>query len=591
MKSLFIMMILLASASGDETSQTDWSGGGGFQGPVSIWTDQFYLSDSVTSSIPEEILLGVSLNPLLDTIPFIHTGCNSIPPVWGDVNDDGFTDFIGLSSGLDSIYWRENPGVPGAEWIRHHVWKFEEVKDFCGLVYEDEFTGIVVGYTDPWEDEIVVDILAYYLPGSWHLYHIGFLGDDNYPLGLTTGDLDGNGLGDIVGWLWASDAIVVWWDCVPGDFEFLIGPHCPSLVELHDCDGDGDCELFVETSYLPSSRIYWNNGTSFTVQYIGDLYYTGAKAVADLDGGAYWEVAFVMFSELYIYRYTAGSGWDYHFITDWAASPPRFTDLNEDGEMDLMIYRDNELAVLYNMGQGQTWLEARMNTGIPGGHLVFTDINGDSDTDFTLHNSNYGEIVWFDWEGCPFYGRGYLESTWLDPEMDSVWDIISFGSNQPDQTDITVAVRTADDIADPPRWSPELESGADISPYCSADQPYFQYRLNLYSNDPEVTPSVTDVSLEWTTSLEGSSISVGTAFRPVQNPSNRASLLVSLPADGDCFIEIYDIAGRKIVSTEHTFTGGIDQVIQLPVLPAGLYHSRLVSPDSIHSTRFVITAD
>ena len=583
-------MILLAPAFGDETSQTDWSGGGGFQGPVSIWTDQFFLSDSVTSSIPEEIILGVSLNPELDTIPFLYNGCNTIPPVWGDVNHDGFTDFIGLSSGKDSIYWRENPGVPDLEWVRHHAWKFEEVKDICGLVYEDEFTGIVVGYTDPWEDEIVVDILAYYLPGSWYLYHIGFLGDDNYPLGLTTGDLDGNGLGDIVGWLWAEDAIVVWWDCVPGDYEFLIGPHCPGLVEMHDCDGDGDCELFVETSWLPSSRIYWNTGTAFTLQYIGDLYYTGCKAVADLDGGTYLEIAFAMFNDLYIYRYTAGTGWDYHFITAGARSP-RFTDLNEDGEMDLIFYLNDELVILYNMGQGQSWLEVRTNTGIPGdGHLVFTDINGDSDLDFTVHNY-WGEIVWFDWEGCPYCSYGYLESTWLNPEMDPVWDIISFESTQPDQTDITVQVRTADEIAEPPRWSPELESGADISPYCSADQPYFQYRLNLYSNDPEVTPSVTDVSLDWTTDLEGSSNSVETVFRPVENPSNHASLLVNLPVEGVCFIEIYDIMGRKIVSLEQTFAGGIDQVIVLPILPAGLYHSRLLSPGSIHGTRFVVTAD
>ncbi len=586
MKNTSLLMLLIFAvpfrALSSESVQIDWSGGGGLGGPVAQWGDQYHWAHSVCTDITGEVTLGALVNPQIDTLNVV---CGETSK-WADVNNDGYTDAVCLNTPRDSLYWLENPAVPGEQWARHHIASREHIWDFGEVIYEGQFYGVAVAYTIPYEDETQVGVFYYPSSGyNWMLMDIGILGEKNYTVTLETGDLDNNGYPDIVAAEWAYDNVAVWWNCSAGVPETILQPHTPYVKQLEDCDGDGDLEVFIETGWIPSSRIYWNTASGFQCQYIGDCYYTGTKAVADLDGGEYHEIAFSMFEDLYIYRHMAEDGWVLQQIASFT-SVPLFYDINTDGDQDIVTCHGGELTYLYNLGQGNAWREGRLSGGYPS-RIAATDIDGDSVPDITLYSPG-GPAYWFLPQGEGYASSGFLESTWLCPETDPAWNSITYEWLETPETQVSIQVRTTDDLSSPPDWSPELPSGADITPYCSEDEEYFQYRLNLFSNSPDETPTVTAVFLNWTSPVEGSQEGIPVIFAPLFTPSRNPRLLVRLPEGNSCRIDVFDIAGRLCRFEALDLSPGEEGLCVLSNLPAGVYHARLHSGTRELYTRFVV---
>lgn len=575
---LLIGVVTLPGFSSVST-QNDWSGGDGAGGPVTQWDNQYSWAYSVCTDIAGEVTLGALVDPEIHPLNMV---CGEIAR-WVDVNKDGCTDVIFLNSSRDSLYWLENPVTQGAPWLRHHITTQEYIWDFGEAMYQGEYYGVVVAYTTSYEDETLVSL--FYGPYYW--VDIGTLGDKDYSVSLETGDLDNNGYYDIVAAKYAWDEVVVWWNCAAGIPEAIMGPHTPFVTQMEDCDGDGDLEIFIETGWTPSSRIYWNTSSGFQGQYIGDCYFTTRKAVADLDGGAFSEIAFSMFNDLYIYRFTSEDGWELQKIAS-NTSTPLFYDINEDGESDIITFFGGELIYLYNLGQGNTWREGRFSAGIPA-RLASTDIDGDSTPDIALYFPDC-PAYWVLPQGEGYASEGFLESTWLNPETDLGWNSISFESYGAPGTEVTIQVRSATDVSSPPDWSPELASGSDITAYCSGDDENFQYRLNLYSNSTDESPTVVSVSLDWTTSVEQPSESAVFSFLPLSNPSQLPQLLIQLPNESRCCLKIYDVAGRLCRSSVLTVFAGEERLCAIPSLPAGVYHASLLAGNRELHTRFVVTS-
>lgn len=588
---LCLFFLILSIVYADSVTQTDWSAGDGFPGPTSTWGNTFDSSDSITWNNQSELRLEVLLDLIVEVLPISFGYPISIPPIWADVNRDGYTDVLYVPSTNNSVYWIENPGDIQDDWALHYIDSFNEIQSISEFLYQGAFYGFAVAYQEQYGDENVVDFCRNFsAPDDWYTYRVGYLGEKQYSCGVTVGDLDGDDYPDIIGWKWAYDEVLVWRDCIPGNGELLIYPHCPTRVDLHDLDEDGDSELIVCISWVPSTRVYWNNGGSFSNTLIPDVWYINTTSAADVDGDGFSELTFSMYNNLHLSHWT-GSNWEDILLAS-STGRPKFSDLNGDGFQDIICATGNKLTLLYNENQGGAWFPVELVSGITQMcNLECTDINGDSITDFVLW-SNQGPWAWFELPEFRYSSFGYLVSSWLDPDMKCEWITIFFDAVQAAGTDVTIQVRSSDlDSLPHPPWSPELESGSDISTYCSNEDQFFQYRLNLYSTQLDITPVVSSVTLDYTTGIDLNHSHEGSesVFTPFTNPASSIILLVRLPEDTECTLEVFDLAGHKVLSIERAVTSEISKLITLPELPSGLYHARLHSSSGISlTTRFTV---
>lgn len=583
--------LILSVVYADSVIQNDWSDGDGFPGPTNSWGNTFDSSRSITWSIPDELRLGVELDLNVEVLPISFGNPLSIHPIWADVNRDGYTDVLYVPSTNNTVYWIENPGQIQDDWALHYINEFNEIQSISEFLYQGAFYGFAVAYQEQYGDENVVDFCRNFSsPDNWYTYRVGYLGEKEYSCGVTVGDLDGDDYPDIIGWKWAYDEVLVWRDCIPGNGELLIYPHCPTRVDLHDLDEDGDSELIVCIGWVPSTRVYWNNGGSFSNTLIPDVWYINTTSAADVDGDGFSELTFSMYNNLHLSHWN-GSNWEDNLLAS-STGRPKFSDLNGDGFQDIICATGNKLTLLYNENQGDAWFSVELVSGITQMcTLECTDINGDSITDFALW-SNQGPWAWFELPEFRYSTFGYLVSSWLDPDMKCEWNTIFFDTVQPAGTDVSIQVRSSDlDSLPLPQWSPELESGADISPYCSYEDQFFQYRLNLYSSQSDITPTISSVTLDYTTNIDPnySHVSSETIFRSLRNPTKSISVLICLPVSTECVMKIFDLAGRKVFFTNFTVISDAVTLLNLPELPSGIYHARLHSSSGISlTTRFTV---
>lgn len=167
-----------------------------------------------------------------------------------DVNGNGRLDFITGGWWGDTLRWRENPGVIGAEWPEHIIAK-------CGNIETTRAWDV----DGDGELEIVPNtpngpLVVYKLirdaegrgTGQFAAHVLKFAGreNDRQGHGLGFGDITGNGRGDFVfwnGWLEAPEKPYEQeWIWHP---EFDIGPSACVPILVVDLNHDGKNELIV----------------------------------------------------------------------------------------------------------------------------------------------------------------------------------------------------------------------------------------------------------------------------------------------------------------------------------------------------------
>ncbi|HPJ28786.1 MAG TPA: T9SS type A sorting domain-containing protein [Candidatus Sabulitectum sp.] len=587
MLKTLILLSFIGVCSGSVVSQDDWSGGGGVAGPVGTWGSFYSSSVSICSSLEGEVVLSPVFQPDLNPVDFSYEGSLYSRPIFTDVNLDGFTDFIYVSVGRDTLYWLENPCSSGNEWAQHFIFAADNIRSFARYPKQGDFSGIAVAYAG-YNDLNRAVMLTKWSPDYWFLTELGFLGSENYSANVVVGNVNGTGSDDVLGLKWAYDEVVVWYGAIPGTPELILTPHTPSRAQVEDCDLDGDGDIFLDVSWIPESMLFWNTPGGFVYQGMQDYYSTSVKAVEDLDGDSLCEISFAFASNLQMFRYDHQLGYWAGYEIAANARDPIYSHVDSDGECDIVAVYENEVSLLYNTGGGNGWIETRAVTGIPQWcYLYATDMNGDSDTDFTVFALE-GDILWFDWEGRTYPSSGSLVSSWLHLETDTGWDVIGFQSSEPPGTEVTVQVRTGNDPLNPPGWSPELLSGSDIADYCSEEDSLFQYRLNLYSSEPSQTPSVSSVWLEWTSSVSASMHPLGFCFMPRVSPSESPVLVIQTPGRERFRIDVFDLAGRQCLILSGEGESGRQTEVQVPPLPTGVYQARMTIQSGVLQTRFVV---
>ncbi|MFO7950624.1 MAG: T9SS type A sorting domain-containing protein [Candidatus Fermentibacteraceae bacterium] len=579
-------LALSAVASADYATQTDWSGGGGVGGPVSQWDSTYSEAEAVNRYLPGSLGLGI-VPEMSEHIPLIPSGALAHDPLWGDIDLDGDLDLLAVGAGSDSVFWCEQPDEPGLPWPLHHIAVIPDISSLALIGDGFHAPSFAVNYKEG--DDSAVYRYYRYGPGDWNSWYVGSLGDPGYITGVAAGDVDGNGIPDIVGWKEAYDEVVVWWNCSPGTPETIITPHTPLGVFIFDGDCDGDCELAVDKAWYPETEVFWNDGGTWTPATLPEFYGQDDIDAGDLDGDGVSEITGVGYSTQYLFW--KNGTWEGGVILE-SSSLCAFARLDDDGDTDLVGFSSGDFQLLYNLDEGQVFYPAELETGFYANHLEYADMDGDGSRDLILTGKSTGQYRRFE-PAAAHPPEGLLESSILYLGCDPGWDQLDWTASTPPGTSVAFQVRSSDDPADMGEWSDTLQTPGGLSGILEENDSYFQYRALLSTSDQDTTPVLEAVTVSWNplgTSEPDAQRGPRTGLLPVSpNPSpGRVSIRYALAGAAPVELRIYDVSGRLADGAAWKSRAAGSHRYVARGLPSGVYVCRLICGGSVSSRRFVI---
>jgi hypothetical protein len=108
---------------------------------------------------------------------------------------------------------------------------------------------------------------------------------------------------------------------------------------------------------------------------------------------------------------------------------------------------------------------------------------------------------------------------------------------------------------------------------------YAQYRVTLTTADPEVSPRLEEITLDWTTAA-GIPAEPAPArpspLRCVPNPTQGAAMLeFELAVPGRARLSVFDVSGRLLRTVADARFAAGHHAVAVPRLPSGVYLCRL----------------
>jgi len=599
---LILAVILLPGAMAGTSTQTDWSGGPGGQGPISNWSNTFHSSASTNwSSFVGSLDLGINtvVRFIIDSgrvITHVHTAdmdgdgdsdiiysatrrftllemdgssgtvvcqhpIDSILIVssisTADLDGDGRIDILASSDRAHRIYWWHNPGRLGAAWTRREICSFPSAYCVSAVDIDGDGDSDVVGAgefgiawwenTDPF--------------GSTWTYH-SLAGSYSLARSMYSDDIDGDGDMDVVA---ASDSNITWWENIEGagidwsSYNLTDSFGTIKSVSIGDLDNDGDGDILA-ASFTCNSITWWKNedghGTDWSVHSI-DNNVPFAKYVcsADLDADGDLDVA--------------GAGGVEHNTLSWW---------------------ENEL------GSGAVWVQHDLTSDYRIRAVTAGDIGGDSGEDIVISMSGIypyvHSMIWYNVHA--FKPSGSLVSSILNTGHDSCWGSFGWSADTPNGTSIMFRVRASYDCINMGDWSDLFTEPCSLSSILGSGGRYFQYYVLLQTDDVDVSPTLMDVSVSWdSTSSSPREPEMGTfpfALLPfAPNPVTGTPITYySIPATIPVSITVHDLCGRLIEQIDIGESSPGDHLLELSDLPPGVYFCKMTSGDFVAAQRFAV---
>ncbi len=598
MRSIITLILVASLAFCGTTTQTDWSGGYGIQGPVSSWSSTFWIAD-VT------VLYNSGKLEIIDPIPPIEQriveNFDQVYSIYSaDIDGDGDNDLIGAAFRDDEITWWENEDGTGTNWIVHIIdGNFDGARDVHATDIDGDGDVDVLGaafwdYDITWWENVGGT-------GTNWTEHI-IVGNFRFPNSIHATDLDGDGDVDVMGasdwnnkspfsayfldeddFLGASDYAnnVRWWENVNGSGTSWIqhyGPGSACHVNSGDIDGDGDSD-FLEASFT-GDKIFWEENIDGTgknwILHMVDDSFDGARSAHsfDIDGDGDVDILGAAYhaDEITWWENTDGSGttWIEHIVDEDfnGARTAHVVDLDGDGDSDILGAGDIENKITWwenTNGSGTTWTKHTVDGNFAGHNSVFcSDINGDGYNDILASAYNYDVISW--WNVMSYFPIGSLESSILDAGDVEEWNIFLSNSQEPAGTSVSFQFRSSDDSSNMGVWSDTVfASHTPLGGILADSTRYLQYKVILETSAPEVSPELFDVAFSYTTQVGvGESESSEVEFWSLstsENPSHGFfSALVSVPEVGFVELSLFDVSGRVIRRTSREFPKGTHSV-------------------------------
>jgi hypothetical protein len=598
---LFLLLTLLAAscALADVATQTDWSGGPGVSGPLTVWGNAF--SDCygiVWDDAPGQASPAPFVEHIVEDL-----ADNSTRLCSADLDGDMDMDLIGVK--WYSTSWWENADGMGGEWIEHPVagagGNPVSLDDMDGdgdvdILYSTDYTVVWLENADGSGTSWIVNYVSTSMSRS---------------VAPASADIDGDGDEDVVCANFEPyDGTIYWWENSNGSgtvwvpHSFVAAAHGYNSVATDDVDGDGDSDVLAAAVY-DSDMIWIENldgqGSSWLEVTI-DSDFDSALLVysADIDGdgdedvlggggsgsggagiswwenmdgsGTSWQKQFLML------------GLDFRGILDTA-------DLDGDGDEDVAAntWFPGAFYWLENSdGQGTAWeahLLKEYASYSDASWICASDIDGDGRLDAAGSSWMEDEVYW--WDILP---TASLTSSILYTGNDPDWGMLLWSAATPPGTSAGIQVRASDDPASMGVWSDTLWAPGGLHGILMDNTSYFQYRAVLAATDPDSAPVLNEVSVTWTSlGTGGGDTPASFTLLPVSpNPSAGAPIVeFGLAVAGSVEISVFDIAGRMVRSIAPSENQAGWHSIQLGELSPGVYFVRLRVGDSEGTQRFV----
>jgi hypothetical protein len=606
MKIVILMLVLVCStiALAESATQTDWKSGPGIYGPVTTWGDRFYVATSMDwDTEPGQVKLVVDRSENT-----IASGVNApYYVVANDMNLNGHTDVAYCSYGSGAVYWAQNMNGLGTQWTHNLV----------GNLSQAQF--IAVGDFD---NDGLRDIAA------------------------SSADLN------TVVWFRNETSGVPWAApiTVASNFD-------ARQIRTQDMDGDGNLDI-VGVSYESGDVVWWrntNNGNNWSINYIdGALMGAYAVAVGDLNNNGHPDVAAVSLSTGRVVAYLSqnpyGYSWNQQEVgTFTGARAVALADINDDGKLDIVVGSGSGNGSLrwYNHVSGSTWNMNTINGTAPGLRSIeVADMDGDGSPDIIVACRDANRIYWFKnflkmgepWErydvstwysgargvsvgdlngngvldviGCAetgnkvswwrvsgFTSPGWLTSSILDIvpiDPDGVgWEYIHWSQTLPPNTGVRFRLKTSYDL-NMGSWSPWITSAGSLAGVVSQGGRYIQYQVELYTNNPNVTPSLKDVTIIYDlyVDVEGGTEQPADGRRiwlPQGNPVVGAfTVYWHTPEAGNVTVTLFDATGRAVTDLHRGDQTPGNYSAMVGSLPTGIYTVVVTSPDGMAAQRVTV---
>ncbi len=604
MSFVFVLVSILFAGT---ATQSDWSGGGGVQGPLSDWSNAFWNSDVGIGFGDGKLLLSYyPIAPIEHTVDGDFIGATSV--FAADVDGDGDADILGTAYNDDDISWWENTDGTGTSWTEHTV--------------DGDFNGAYSVYSTDLDIDGDADILGAANSNgdiTWwenadgtgtiwieHVIGSSFFGANT----VFSHDIDGDGDADVLGSAGNADDIA-WWENTDGTgtswAKHGVDNNFDGARSVYstDVDGDGDADI-LGAAWWAHEITWWENidgtGTSW-IEHTVDGNFYGANSIysidVDNDGDADILGAARNADEIAWWENIDGTGtsWTKHTIDENfdGAHSVYSTDLDGDGDSDVLgaAWEANDISWWENIdGVGTSWTEHTIDAEFDEAYSVFaSDVDGDGAADILGAARDANDIAW--WEAMGYSPLGALESSILDAGDIGEWSIFLSTPQAPSGTSVCFQFRSSDDSSNMGAWSDTVFSpDTPLAGILADSTRYLQYKIILETSDSSVSPELHEVAFSFTLitgaeeneSGEVSSWSLSVS----ENPSDGFfSAQVSVPEAGSIKLSLYDVSGRVVAQTSQEFPAG-SHSINFAELAQGVYFCTMRAGDFAATDRIVV---
>ena len=612
-RALLLLPVLAAALHADTAVQTDWSGGPGVWGPVIEFGIDFYY-DTMTAyyCTPSGDL---SLRMVDDVIGHeVDDDFGSAASVWSaDIDGDGDMDIVGAAFGDHDVSWWENLDGTGTSWAEHPIdSSFSYAESVCSEDIDDDGDMDVVaasadnsGGTYWWEN----------LDGSGMSWTERAIDEEfPYAVWVCCTDINGDGDIDVLGASIDADEIP-WWENLDGSgtswAKHVVTSDFPYAECVHSDDIDGDGDMDVIGCGGSGKVAWWENatgtGTLWALHLVGsyssvlDCVYSD-----DIDGDGDTDLIVAaddmgILDDVCWWENLDGSGsqWTKHIVDGdfWGASSVCTEDIDSDGDRDIVgacFYQaDRDITWWENLsGSGTSWRSHLVDPTLPGANSVYcADVNGDGHVDVVGAGRSWDLVRW--WELVSYASSGHLVSSVLDVECGPDWDTIDWSVDVPAGTSAAFQVRSSSDpdSSSMGPWSDTLYTPCSLEGILTDWEQYVQYRALLETSDPDITPTLHDVTISWdpvgvSGDPEPASFDL-LQFTP--NPTaNPPIASFILPAELSVRILVFDVSGRLMWSTDLEGLQAGCHVVPLGELSTGIYFCQLRTTCVTDVERFVV---
>lgn len=606
--SIAVLVTFTFIALPDYATQDDWSGGPGVQGPVFCLGTEFCLDSDVFYSDSSELYLETLSEHSVDSY-FWHVGRLSLEDIDGDCD----MDILGSSSWANDIVWWRNDDGAGVYWEK--------------ITIDDSFDGASSVNSADINGDGNIDVIATAVhcnevkwwqntDGSgtqWSEHLID--GDCEWAKSACSADMDGDGDMDVlaVAGMGSEQDDVSWWENIDGGglswVKHVVEEQFnnPCSVYPVDIDGDGNMDV-TGSSYNGDKISWWRNvdgggivWTEFVVS--SDVQHPVEVYAADLDSDGDMDILGAVKSDSDIIWWEnsdgSGSSWNEHPIDEdfaWASSVYS-EDVDGDGDMDVLGAAEiqNDITWWENLnGSGLDWMEHTIDGAFVGAYSVRTadiDMDGEPDVIGAAQASNL--ISWWDLTG--YRPDGSLESSVLDTQCSPEWSTIEWSSEEPEGTVVSFQVRSSNnpEITEMGPWSDTLFTPCSLEGIIQNGKQYLQYRSILGTRNPDVTPTILDVTITWNpvgVHEVSMPLHTGVSLLPVEpNPSSDlVSIRFTTPGNKMIHFRVYDVVGRLFAeNSAEEYNEGL-HTIQVTELPPGIYFIVMEIGGELTRQRFVI---